>query len=92
MTDLVVLWDIDGTLLSVHGAGRRAFAVALAATWQRPFDLDGVSFAGATDLGVLAQVLGSDDRDATHLRDGRQHGVGVEAAGFQAARRAGGHR
>jgi phosphoglycolate phosphatase len=65
--DLVVLWDIDGTLLSVHGAGRRAFAVALSATWERPFDLDGVSFAGATDLGILGLVLGAAELDGRRI-------------------------
>lgn len=67
MTELVVLWDIDGTLLSVHGAGRRAFAAALAATWERPFNLDDVSFAGATDLGVLGQVLDAKERDGPRV-------------------------
>lgn len=54
---LTVLWDIDGTLLDVRGAGRRAFVAAVAQVWGGARDLRDVSFAGATDLGVLAQVL-----------------------------------
>ncbi|OGQ12692.1 MAG: hypothetical protein A2138_11535 [Deltaproteobacteria bacterium RBG_16_71_12] len=54
---LVVLWDVDGTLLDVRGAGRRAFATAMARVWGGALDLRDVSFAGATDLGVLAQVI-----------------------------------
>ena len=54
---LVVLWDVDGTLLDVRGAGRGAFATAMARVWGGALDLRDVSFAGATDLGVLAQVI-----------------------------------
>ncbi len=54
---VTVLWDVDGTLVDVRGAGRRAFAVALRRVWGDAGRLDGVSFAGATDLGVLAQVV-----------------------------------
>lgn len=59
-----VLWDIDGTLLDVRGAGRRAFAMALTRVWGDARALDGISFAGATDLGVLAQVVDAQALDA----------------------------
>lgn len=62
-----VLWDIDGTLLSVRGAGRRAFGVALERVWGRAFDLASISFAGATDLGVLAQVLAPAELEAARV-------------------------
>lgn len=52
----LVLFDIDGTLVDVRGAGRRAFARALAETWGVVDDLAHVSFAGGTDLGVLAEL------------------------------------
>lgn len=52
----LVLFDIDGTLLDVKGAGRRAFAEALTLTWGVSDDLADVRFAGATDTGVLAQL------------------------------------
>ena len=52
----LVLFDIDGTLVDVRGAGRRAFARALKDTWRVDDDLAHVTFAGATDLGVLAQL------------------------------------
>ncbi|MCC7072968.1 MAG: HAD family hydrolase [Deltaproteobacteria bacterium] len=63
-----VLWDVDGTLLDVRGAGRRAFAVALTRVWGDARALDGISFAGATDLGVLAQVLDTSQLDGARLR------------------------
>lgn len=52
----LVLFDIDGTLLDVKGAGRRAFAEALTLTWGVVDDLADVRFAGATDTGVLQQL------------------------------------
>ena len=51
-----MLWDVDGTLVDVAGAGRRSFAKALAETWGIVDDLADVKFAGATDLMVLDQL------------------------------------
>lgn len=55
MTTLV-LWDIDGTLVDVKGAGRRAFIHGIQRAWGIVDELADVSFAGATDLGVLASL------------------------------------
>jgi phosphoglycolate phosphatase-like HAD superfamily hydrolase len=52
----LVLFDIDGTLLDVRGAGRRAFADALRETFGVEDDLHHIRFAGATDRGVLRQL------------------------------------
>jgi phosphoglycolate phosphatase len=51
----LVLFDIGGTLVDVHGAGRRAFAEAITKTWNVVDDLSDITFAGATDTGVLRQ-------------------------------------
>ena len=59
MTRRLVLFDVDGTLVDVRGAGRRAFADALREAWAIEDALERVSFAGATDLGVLDRVLAS---------------------------------
>jgi phosphoglycolate phosphatase len=68
----VVLFDIDGTLLDVRGAGRRSFARALTETWGVEDDLRDVQFAGATDRGVLLQLRRrhtlDEDRDAAFFR------------------------
>lgn len=53
MTRHLVLFDIDGTLLDVQGAGRKSFSQALRIAWGIEERLEGFSFAGATDLGVL---------------------------------------
>jgi phosphoglycolate phosphatase len=52
----LLLFDIDGTLVDVRGAGRASFAAALAKTWGVVDDLADITFAGATDLGVLQQL------------------------------------
>lgn len=72
-----VLFDIDGTILSADGAGRRAFSNALSHTfgWDEP--MHHVSFAGATDLMVFDQIMAEnkhspsgDERDSFFRRMG----------------------
>lgn len=49
-----VLFDIDGTMLFARGVGRRSFARAFAEVYGIEYpDIDGISFAGATDSGVI---------------------------------------
>jgi phosphoglycolate phosphatase len=52
----LVLFDIDGTLLDTHGAGRQSFINALAAVFGWQDDIGYIQFAGATDLDVLARI------------------------------------
>lgn len=74
MTTLV-LWDIDGTLVDVKGAGRRAFIHGIERAWGIVDDLADISFAGATDLGVLASL-----RARLHLPEERTHAFFVHMA------------
>ncbi len=57
-------FDIDGTLLHVHGEGRAAFAEAARDEFGIQDDLTWVRFAGATDMDVLRQVLERHQRTA----------------------------
>jgi phosphoglycolate phosphatase-like HAD superfamily hydrolase len=59
----LILFDIDGTLLDTHGAGRRAFARAVEQITGRPDDLSHISFAGATDLDLLRNLLAEIGRE-----------------------------
>lgn len=55
----LVLFDIDGTLVKVLGAGRRALADAFTRIFERPdaiSHLDAEWFAGKTDLFIFRQV------------------------------------
>ena len=51
----LLLWDIDGTLISTGAAGHRA--IELAAAQQFGGDLEGVEIAGRTDSGIAHQIL-----------------------------------
>lgn len=53
----VILFDIDGTLLHVHYAGRGSFQQALLELHGIEDNLSWVSFAGCTDRGILRQIF-----------------------------------
>lgn len=61
-------FDIDGTLLDTHGLGRVAFARALREVADSDSGLDTISFAGATDAGVLEQFSRIHSLDLSALR------------------------
>jgi phosphoglycolate phosphatase len=51
----LLLWDIDGTLISTGAAGHRAIGLATAQRFGG--GLDGVEIAGRTDTGIAHQIL-----------------------------------
>jgi phosphoglycolate phosphatase-like HAD superfamily hydrolase len=51
------LFDIDGTLVSMGGAAREAFGLAIEQASGRPISLDGTSFAGRTDPQIARELL-----------------------------------
>lgn len=51
-----VLFDIDGTLVDMRGAGRLSFVRALKSVFGWEDDIPYINFAGNTDLGVLLEV------------------------------------
>ena len=53
----VVLFDIDGTLLTTAGAARAAFTRALSEAAGRPISPDGYSFSGRTDPQIARDIL-----------------------------------
>ena len=61
--DTLVLFDIDGTLLDVHGAGRLSFARALEHCFGWKNELKHIRFAGATDLDLLHRLLREHGRE-----------------------------
>src|SRR3989449_10071642 len=56
---LVVLFDIDGTLLTTAGAARAAFTRGLTEAAGRPINPDGYSFSGRTDPQIARDILSS---------------------------------
>jgi len=61
---LLVLWDIDQTLIEVGGATRVAYAAAFARAVGRPLDQPW-AFDGRTELAAVAHVLATHDVPAT---------------------------
>jgi phosphoglycolate phosphatase-like HAD superfamily hydrolase len=53
----LLLWDIDGTLISTGAAGHRAIALATAERFGGSGDLEGVEIAGRTDISIAHQIL-----------------------------------
>jgi len=54
---LLLLWDIDGTLISSGGAGMRALQTALHNTFDRKGLLDDIEFAGRTDRWIMRRIF-----------------------------------
>jgi phosphoglycolate phosphatase len=53
----LVLWDIDGTLITTGAAGQRAISLATKQQFGDQATLDGVEIAGRTDLAIAHQIL-----------------------------------
>ena len=65
---MVLLFDIDGTLLQAHGVGRRCIEAALEHVVGGAFDTSALSFSGKTDTQIFREVLtaaGDADLDRT---------------------------
>jgi phosphoglycolate phosphatase len=63
---LLVLWDIDGTLVDSAGHGRYAFDDAFQAVTGRPFDAR-VEMAGRTDHQIAMEMLDGRDGELPRL-------------------------
>ena len=57
--DSIYLFDIDGTLIAAHGAGRRAFECALHLELGIKDGLRGITLDGKTDPLILDEALAS---------------------------------
>lgn len=82
----LVLFDIDGTLLTTHGAASRAFRHALLEVYGRTGPIDTYDFHGRTDPQIARELLrldGLDDETIdrgleelwTHYLTGLEHGL-----------------
>ena len=55
--DRLVLWDVDGTLLTTSGIAQRAFDLAAAHVLGRPAGDHAVRMSGKTDPGIALEIL-----------------------------------
>ncbi|HUJ42930.1 MAG TPA: HAD family hydrolase [Opitutaceae bacterium] len=53
----LLLWDIDGTLITSGGAGMRALRAALQQVFAIDGAIDDIDFAGRTDRWIMRQIL-----------------------------------
>jgi len=53
----VFLFDVDGTLVTAHGAGRRALGVALEKTFGATGPLETYDFRGKTDPRIVGDLM-----------------------------------
>ncbi len=60
-----VFFDIDGTLIDAHGAGREAFSRALEIVFGKKDDLQYGHFAGGPDLDIFREVRNGKDLKPT---------------------------
>lgn len=56
-TKRLLLWDIDGTLITTGAAGQQAIVRATAERFGGESNLNGVEIAGRTDLAIAHQIL-----------------------------------
>ena len=66
---MLVLWDIDGTLLSSEGTGARGIEIAGRELFGAEFSLSGIELGGRLDPLILRDVfamIGVEDSEAHH--------------------------
>ncbi len=62
---IIVLWDIDGTLIRSGGAGKLAMESALRSAFGLTEILDTVSYSGRTDVAIVGDLLQVHDLPTT---------------------------
>lgn len=65
----LVLFDIDGTLVTARGAGRRAMKRALEAVFGTAGSLDGYDMSGKTEPRIILDVLAGGGIEAGAVRE-----------------------
>jgi phosphoglycolate phosphatase len=86
---LLLLWDIDGTLIASGGAGMRALTVALRNVFGIEGSLADIDFAGRTDRWIIREVfrkfdLTTSEENFTRYFDGYVAALPAELANPQA--------
>jgi phosphoglycolate phosphatase len=66
----LVLFDVDGTLLSASGAGRRALERAMRDVYGTAGPIDSYDFRGGTDPQIIRDLLDRAGLDETAIRAG----------------------
>jgi phosphoglycolate phosphatase-like HAD superfamily hydrolase len=81
----IVLFDIDGTLLTAGGGARQAFTRALSEAAGRPVSADGYSFVGRTDPQIARDILSGHGIAGEALEAGIPKTIDLYLGYFEAA-------
>lgn len=65
LNDVLLLWDIDGTILSAKGAGPKAFEKATFHEFDQEVPLSSINWPGATDYAIAYAILEKAGREVT---------------------------
>ncbi|HKW94695.1 MAG TPA: HAD family hydrolase [Methylomirabilota bacterium] len=65
----LVLFDIDGTLISARGAGRRAMRVAFERVFGTAGSIDRYDLRGRTDTRIVHDVMGAEGWEAARVTE-----------------------
>jgi phosphoglycolate phosphatase-like HAD superfamily hydrolase len=76
----LVLFDVDGTLLSASGAGRRALDQAMRDVYGTAGPIDGYDFRGGTDPQIIRDLLGRAGLDEAAIAAGETESIGCYEA------------
>lgn len=79
----LLLFDIDGTLLSTDGAARRAFQRALIEVYGTTGPIDGHDFSGKTDPQIARELLTLAGLDRSAVDRGLPHLFEIYLQGLQ---------
>lgn len=63
----IVLFDIDGTLMTTGGGARRVFSRSLSEAAGRPIHADGYAFSGKTDPQIARDILSMNGLEGEEL-------------------------
>lgn len=65
LNDILLLWDIDGTILSAKGAGPKAFERATFNEFGEDIALSSINWPGATDYAIAYAILEKAGREVS---------------------------
>lgn len=66
----LILFDIDGTLISAHGAGKRSFGLGLRDVYGTAGPIETWSFGGKTDRLLCRELMGAAGLDSETIEAG----------------------
>src|SRR4029450_3236606 len=77
----LVLFDIDGTLITSRGAGRRAMRIAFERVFGTAGGIDHYDLRGRTDTGIVHDVMAAEGWEGARGREGLEAFCGAYVGG-----------